>query len=192
MFIIALLLGSILVPLQTQIESRNYENTQRILDQTREALLGYAAANGYFPCPASATSNGQESPPNLHTTTGACNPVVTGANAYIGFLPAAALGFTPTDAQGYAVDAWGQSLDRNRIRYAVSSATIGAANTFTRGQRGDNRHALRGYVQHCGCHHSALRLQQRRRRRRHDRGDQLRHGGSAHLERDSRDLVGRP
>ena len=50
MFIIALLLGSILVPLQTQIESRNFENTQRILDQAREALIGFAAANGRFPC----------------------------------------------------------------------------------------------------------------------------------------------
>jgi len=130
MFIIALLLGSILVPLQTQIESRNFENTQRILDQAREALIGYVGAYGYFPCPASATSNGQESP-LIHPASGVCNAVVTGTNAYIGFLPAAALGFTPTDAQGYAVDAWGQSLDRNRIRYAVSNATIGAANTNT-------------------------------------------------------------
>lgn len=127
MFIIALLLGSILVPLQTQIESRNFENTQRILEQAREALIGYVGAYGYFPCPASATSNGQESP--LTHPTGACNAVVTGANAYIGFLPAAALGFTPTDAQGYAVDAWG--LTQNRIRYAVSNATIGAGNTNT-------------------------------------------------------------
>jgi prepilin-type N-terminal cleavage/methylation domain-containing protein len=128
MFIIALLLGSILIPLQTQIESRNFENTQRILDQAREALLGYAAAYGYFPCPASALSNGQESSPNH--ATGACAAVVTGANAYIGFLPAAALGFSPTDTQGYAVDAWG--LTQNRIRYAVSNVTVnGIALPFT-------------------------------------------------------------
>ena len=60
MFIIALLLGSILVPLQTQIESRNFESTQRMLDQAREAIIGFAAANGRLPCPASATSNGAE------------------------------------------------------------------------------------------------------------------------------------
>ena len=136
MFIIALLLGSILVPLQTQIESRNFENTQRILEQAREALVGYAGAYGYFPCPASATSNGLESGPNH--ATGACAAVVTGTNAYIGFLPAAALGFTPTDAQGYAVDAWGQSLDRNRIRYAISNVTV---NGITLAVHAGERHA---------------------------------------------------
>ena len=129
MFIIALLLGSILVPLQTQIESRNFENTQRMLEQAREALVGYAAAYGYFPCPASATSNGQESPV-IHPANGVCNPIVTGTNAYIGFLPAAALGFMPTDLQGYAVDAWG--LTQNRIRYAVSNVTVnGITQPFT-------------------------------------------------------------
>ena len=43
-FIMALLLGSILVPLQSQIRSRKLDETQRILDQAREALLGYVAA----------------------------------------------------------------------------------------------------------------------------------------------------
>jgi hypothetical protein len=52
---------------------------------------------------------------------------VTGTNTYIGFLPAAALGFTPVDASGYAVDAWG--LTQNRIRYAVSNWN---SNTFTK------------------------------------------------------------
>jgi len=41
---------------------------------------------------------------------------------YVGFLPATTLGFTPADAQGYAIDAWG--LLQNRIRYAVSSSTV--------------------------------------------------------------------
>lgn len=133
MFIIALLLGSILVPLQTQIESRNFENTQRILEQAREALLGYAAANGRFPCPASAANNptvpnGAEHffSPGGTAANGICHASVTFPSVYIGWLPAATLGFTPVDASGYAVDAWGQSLDRNRIRYAVSSQTINA------------------------------------------------------------------
>lgn len=121
--VIALLLGSILVPLQTQVETRKYDETQRILDQAREALLGYAAAYGYFPCPASTTSNGQEAVDTVDKhITGACLASVAGTNAYIGFLPAAALGLTPTDSSGYALDAWG--LPQNRIRYAVSNATI--------------------------------------------------------------------
>jgi prepilin-type N-terminal cleavage/methylation domain-containing protein len=133
LFIITILLGSILVPLTTQVESRNFDNTQRIVDQAREALLGYAAANGRFPCPASATSNGAEHFAGTGTpANGVCNAVLGGgANPWVGFLPAATLGFTPVDANGYAVDAWG--LTQNRIRYAVASATVnGITNPFTR------------------------------------------------------------
>jgi len=134
-FIITLLLGSILVPLTTQVENRNYDNTQRILDQAREALLGFAAANGYFPCPASATSNGQEAVGFNHSAATTCPAAVGIAgvnNMYYGFLPAATLGFTPVDSNGFAVDAWGLS-PYNRIRYAVSAVTINAiAQPFTR------------------------------------------------------------
>ncbi len=127
-FVITLLLGSILVPLTTQVESRKYDDTQRILDQAREALSGYAAANGYFPCPASTASNGQE-PTGTDHNTGSCP--LPGTNMYHGFLPAATLGFTPTDANGYAVDAWG--LTQNRIRYAVSNVSVGGVDKpFTR------------------------------------------------------------
>lgn len=126
-FIITILLGSILVPLSTQVENRNFDNTQRILDQAREALLGYAAAYGYFPCPASDTSNGQQATGAGHPGTGTCDGAVTGAFTWIGFLPAATLGFTPVNANGYAVDAWG--LTQNRIRYAVSNWN---SNTLTK------------------------------------------------------------
>lgn len=128
LFIIALLLGSILVPLQTQVESRNNDQTQRILDQAREALIGFAAANGYFPCPASTTSNGLESTADPTHIAGTCSSVA-GPSIYIGFLPAATLGFTPVDANGYAVDAWGLS-PQNRIRYAVS-AVLAQGRPFT-------------------------------------------------------------
>lgn len=127
-FIITILLGSILVPLTTQVENRNTDNTQRVLEQAREALLGYAAANGRFPCPASTTSNGAETfAATGNAGNGVCNPAVTGASTWIGFLPAATLGFTPVDANGYAVDSWG--LAQNRIRYAVSNWN---SNTFTK------------------------------------------------------------
>lgn len=116
-FIMALLLGSILVPLQSQVRSRNLDETDRILAQSREALLGYVAANGYFPCPASSTSNGQEAVPNH--AIGTCDAAVTFATALKGFLPAVTLGFAPVDGQGYALDAWG--LTQNRIRYAVAN-----------------------------------------------------------------------
>lgn len=121
--IIVMLLGSLLVPLRTQVEIRKTEQTQRILDQARDALLGYVAARGYFPCPASSAINGDEPPTSDHVA-GTCP-------SYYGFLPAVPLGFTSVDAQGYAVDAWG--LSANRIRYAISSQSVaGVANALTR------------------------------------------------------------
>jgi type II secretory pathway pseudopilin PulG len=114
--VIALLLGSLIVPLQTQVENRKIEETRRILEQAREALLAYASAYGYFPCPASATSNGVEAGANH--ATGACSLTTLGTNVFIGFLPAVTLGLSPTDAQGYLLDGWGLS-PQNRVRYAI-------------------------------------------------------------------------
>lgn len=121
--VIALVLGSILVPLQTQLESHKIEETRRTLETAHEMLLGFAAANGYFPCPADEASNGQEALGANHGT-GSCR-------VYNGYLPAALLGFTPADAQGYGVDAWDTRF--NRLRYAVSDQTVGGvSNVFTR------------------------------------------------------------
>lgn len=124
--IIALLLGSILVPLRSQVESRKVAETQKVLDLARDALTGYAAANGRFPCPASSASNGAESfAVGGNAGNGNCS------NFFDGFLPAATLGFTPVDAQGYALDGWG--LIQNRIRYAVSNQTVATVtNPFTK------------------------------------------------------------
>lgn len=125
LFLLSLLFGSVFLPLQSQLETRKLEETERVLDKAREALLGYAVARGHFPCPASSTSAGQE-PPGTDHATGTCP-------AYFGFLPAAALGFPASDGHGFAVDAWGASA--NRIRYAVASYSVGSAenaNAFTR------------------------------------------------------------
>lgn len=123
LFVVALLLGSMLVPLRSQVESRKIDETRRSLELAREMLMGFAAANGYFPCPADASSSGREAPGSNHAT-GAC-PV------WQGYLPAALLGFTPADAQGFALDAWG--LTPNRIRYAIASHTLaGVTHPFTR------------------------------------------------------------
>lgn len=108
LLILALLLGGGLTVLSAQIEQQKFKDTQRLLDEAREALLGFAAANGRLPCPASATSNGIESP----VGGGNCT------NPFNGFLPAATLGLPGSDANGYLSDAWG--LPQNRIRYAVT------------------------------------------------------------------------
>jgi type II secretory pathway pseudopilin PulG len=121
----ALLLGTIVTPLQRQVENRKIEQTAQLLAKARSALLGYAAAHGYFPCPATSVSNGQE-PVGTDHATGACP-------TYYGFLPAATLGLEHSDSLGYAIDAWGST--ENRIRYAViNQAVASAVNTraFTR------------------------------------------------------------
>ena len=130
-FIMALLIGSFLVPLQSQVEIRKIDETQRILDQARDALLGFVAANGFFPCPADA-GGGAESAGANHAAAAAttCPASVTGTNVYAGFLPAVTLGLTTVDSNGYALDAWG--LQQNRIRYAVANGTIGVTQPFTR------------------------------------------------------------
>lgn len=126
LFVLMLLLGSIVVPLTTQVEQRKFIDSRRALDIARDALLGFAAANGRLPCPASATSNGAESfAAGGSAANGSCS------NFFNGFLPAAALGYTPTDSFGYALDGWG--IAQNRIRYAVSGQTVnGVTNPLTR------------------------------------------------------------
>lgn len=114
---------------RTASERAQVAATTLALSQAREALIGFALVNGRLPCPASATSLGQESfAGGGSAANGLCS------NFYDGFLPAAALGITPVDAQGYAVDAWG--IVPNRIRYAVYTGTIGTPvgvlNPFTR------------------------------------------------------------
>jgi type II secretory pathway pseudopilin PulG len=127
-FFMALLLGGLIVPLQGQVDRRRYEETNRILEQARESLLGFAAANGRFPCPAAPGGNGTESfAVGGNAGNGNCS------NWFNGLLPAATLSFTPVDASGNAVDAWATGLAQNRIRYAISNATVNAiSNPFTR------------------------------------------------------------
>src|SRR5688572_19844594 len=67
LLIVGLILAGVLTPLGAQIEIRKTAETTKILEDVKEALLGFAAANGRLPCPASDTSNGQES----FCTTGA-------------------------------------------------------------------------------------------------------------------------
>lgn len=95
-FVITLLLGSILVPLSTQVEQRKIGEAQKALEDIRQALLGFALANGYLPCP-DTDNDGLEN--------------ISGSNCVNqeDNLPFATLGVT-----GY--DSWG-----NRYHYRVDS-----------------------------------------------------------------------
>jgi prepilin-type N-terminal cleavage/methylation domain-containing protein len=121
--LVGVLLAGIMLPMQTQVDTRKVEETRFILEKARDALLNYAAQYGRFPCPANAANGGVE-PGSAVPATGFCFE-------YLGFLPARTVGFTPLDRNGYALDPWGG--DANRIRYAVASDTVGGiATPFTR------------------------------------------------------------
>ena len=120
LLLVTLLLGGMLMPLSAQNELRKTAETQRSLNEVRDALLGFAIANGRLPCPAAAGSGGMEAGGASVACMGAANGVADG------FLPGVTLSLAPSDDQGYLLDAWG-----NRIRYAVTVAPGAAPNAFT-------------------------------------------------------------
>lgn len=109
--IVTLLLGGLLIPLGTQVEKRQYAETENLLAEIREALIGYTIANGNLPCPAVSSVNGVED-----RTGTTCS-----GGKRVGFVPWVTLGVTSTDS-------WG-----NLFRYSVTPAFTDsdAANRFT-------------------------------------------------------------
>src|SRR3977135_2949721 len=63
--IIALLLAGALIPLSAQLDVRNGADTQRSMESIRDAIIGFAQANGRLPCPA----NGATPSGTVDTTT---------------------------------------------------------------------------------------------------------------------------
>lgn len=126
LLIVALLLGGLVPSISSQIEQRRISETNRQLDDIREALIGYAVINGRMPCPAVSGSNGIESP----STGGNCTYFSNNTNANDNYLPAVTLGLPGTNSAGLLADAWG-----NPIRYAVTSWSYtgppGVSNVFT-------------------------------------------------------------
>jgi prepilin-type N-terminal cleavage/methylation domain-containing protein len=114
--ILALLLAGAIIPLSTQLELRNITDTQRTLEQVREALIGFAMANGRLPCPA----RGQTPAGTTDSTTWAPTSVDAGNEQWdasnsrcfvvSGVVPWATLGVPEADA-------WGR-----RFTYRVSHA----------------------------------------------------------------------
>lgn len=117
--IISVLITIVAVPLATQVEQRRGEETLKQLEQIKEAITGYAIANGRLPCPATVSGNEQFAAGG-NAANGNCQQ-------FVGFVPAVTLGLSGLDANGFVVDAWG--LQQNRIRYAVSSVGIAVAGT---------------------------------------------------------------
>ena len=124
--IVALLLGSLTYTLSAQVEQAGFEETRRRLEQARSLLLAFAIVQGRLPCPARGTSFADE----VRNGAGQCTDGTSedyyggtfSAGVVGGLLPARAIGFQPVDAEGFAVDAWG-----NRIRYAVEKFITGCS-----------------------------------------------------------------
>lgn len=114
MVIVAFLMASAMYVLSAQVDQRNFEESRRRLEQAREYLLAYAVVQGRLPCPATLASNGAES---IAAAAGSGTGGTCTLN-YNGYLPAATIGFSPTNSDGLAVDAY-----NNPIRYAVSKTS---------------------------------------------------------------------
>ena len=87
--IVGLLLGAFLAPLRAQIDAARIRETERMLGEIRDALIGHAIARGALPCP-DVVADGID---------GAAPAACTGA-ALEGVLPYQALGVPRADAWG--------------------------------------------------------------------------------------------
>jgi len=115
--IIALLLAGALIPLSTQIDVRNSADTQRSMESIREAIIGFAQANGRLPCPADGSVPAGAAGAGTEQVSGnSCAAVnsasCTAVNGAVpcSVVPWATLGVPETDS-------WGR-----RFTYRVSPA----------------------------------------------------------------------
>ena len=87
--IVGLILGAFLAPLRAQIEATRVRETERMLGEIRQALIGYAITRGALPCPDVAADGIDGAAPTACTGT-----------ALEGILPFQALGVPRADAWG--------------------------------------------------------------------------------------------
>ena len=116
--IIALLLFGAMVPFSTQMDLRNVAETQRTMDSMKEAILGFALANGRLPCPADGNVAAGLPTAGLERFDGTNCVAASGSGAF-GVVPWATLGTAETDA-------WGR-----RFAYRVSPAFADAVSRTT-------------------------------------------------------------
>jgi len=93
--IIALLIAGALIPLSTQMDVRNVADTRRTMESIREAIIGFAQANGRLPCAADGTI--------AAGTTNAGKELCPNA---FGVVPWATLGVPEVDGWGRRFSYW--------------------------------------------------------------------------------------
>ena len=114
LLVLALILGGILAPLNAQVEQGKIRDTNKVISDINEALLGYVMINGRLPRPATSSINGVEN-------AAACGSVPGSDPEEVckGFIPWTTLG-------SGKLDAWG-----NIIRYSVTPAFANSAFALT-------------------------------------------------------------
>ncbi|MDP3742892.1 MAG: type II secretion system protein [Methylotenera sp.] len=123
--IVGLVIGGLLSSLTAQVEQQKLNETRVTINNIKESLLGYAMANGRFPCPATAPN-----PPINNVTAVEVGNSATGVcTIYDGWVPSVTLGLSPTDTEGYVLDGW-----NNPIRYAIANLSddADATHIFTK------------------------------------------------------------
>ncbi|MEZ5614763.1 MAG: type II secretion system protein [Rhodocyclaceae bacterium] len=105
--IVALLIAGMMLPLSAQQDIRARQESEQTLNDIRDALYGFAIANGRLPRPATSATNGAENPATC-ADDAACS----------GFVPWATLGVRK-------LDGWNKL-----IRYSVTPAYANAAITL--------------------------------------------------------------
>lgn len=116
LLIVGLLLAGSMIPFSAQMELRSISETRRTLDQIKDAVIGFAQANGRLPCPA----RGQTPAGTIDSVTWAPAQFAAGAEQYdtTNMRCYAVLGVVPWSTLGVPeADAWGR-----RILYRVSPA----------------------------------------------------------------------
>ncbi len=97
LLILGLLLGGLLAPLSAQLDQQSVKETQRKLDEIKEALIGFSLANGRLPCPADgaiASGSAGSGVESYNPTTGQCTIMTDGV------VPWVTLALSETDAWG--------------------------------------------------------------------------------------------
>jgi len=94
MLIVSILLAGVLMPLSIQRDVRSYADTKKTMDDIKEALIGFALANGRLPCPATKTiADGTANAGTEALTGNACTSIT-------GVIPWATLNVPETDEWG--------------------------------------------------------------------------------------------
>lgn len=122
--IIALLLGMLIVPLSTQVDQQRVSETQRQLEQIREAVIGFAIATGRLPCPATPTTS------TSTAGSGTENKPAATCGILEGVVPWTTLGVPETDA-------WGRRFTYRVTTAFADDATGGLSSSFLITDAGD-------------------------------------------------------